>query len=163
MLPRSEFDEFVVARYPLLLRSAFLLCGDRQHAEDLVQIAFVRLYRAWGRLGDVHDVDAYARRTLMNTYLTWRRRKWRGERPVEWLPDRPAAEADTDTRLAVLAALGTLTPGQRAVLVLRYVHDLTEQQTADVLGCSVGTVKSRAARALDVLRARGELREGIAP
>jgi RNA polymerase sigma-70 factor (sigma-E family) len=149
------FREYVVARSPALTRAAWLLTGDRTAAEDLVQNALVRMWSRWARIERDGSVDAYARRVLVTTYINGWRRRWRGEVPTEVLPDGPAAtdaHAATDLRLSVRRALAELPPRQRAVVVLRYFEDLTEAQTADALGCSVGTVKSQTARALARLR-----------
>lgn len=153
----TTFDEFVAARSTALWRSAFLLTGDRHRAEDLLQAALVKTWRRWDRL-DRHSAEtaeAYARRALATTYTDWWRRRWRGEVPTGSLPDDQAGPDETarvDSRRDVLTALAALPRGQRAVVVLRYFDDLTEQQAADALGISVGTVKSQASRALRALR-----------
>lgn len=149
------FREYVVARSPALTRAAWLLTGDEAAAEDLVQSALVRMWSRWTGLERDGSVDAYVRRVLVTTYINGWRRRWRGEVPTEVLPDGPAAtdaHAATDLRLSVRRALAELPPRQRAVVVLRYFEDLTEAQTADALGCSLGTVKSQTARALARLR-----------
>ncbi len=151
------FDGFVAARGDALWRSAWLLTGDRQLAEDLVQTALAKSWRAWDRVGP-DGFEAYVRRVMYTTYISWWRRKWRGERPTEHLPERPAAVADSDARNDLVAALGGLPRGQRAVVVLRYFEDLTEQQTAAALGIGVGTVKSQCSRALTALRSSPHLR-----
>ena len=147
------FEEFVAARSPALLRTAWLLTGDDGLAEDLVQTA---LSKAWPRWGAVQhdDPEGYVRAIVATTYATWWRRKWRGEVPTEALPDSatPDAYAAADLRDPVRRALATLTRGQRAVVVLRHFDDLTEAQTAAALGISVGTVKSQDARAMASLR-----------
>ncbi|WP_139977870.1 SigE family RNA polymerase sigma factor [Nocardioides litoris] len=153
----TTFDDFVAARSTALWRSAFLLTGDRHKAEDLLQVALVKTWRRWDRLtGGVEPAEAYVRRALVTTYTDWWRRRWRGEVPTGELPERPTTGRDgpgaVDVRRDVLTALAGLSRGQRAVLVLRYFDDLTEQQTADVLGVSRGTVKSQASRALAALR-----------
>lgn len=151
------FDGFVAARGDALWRSAWLLTGDHQLAEDLVQTALAKSWRAWERVG-ADGFEAYVRRVMYTTYISWWRRKWRGERPTEHLPERPAATADSDARNDLVAALGGLPRGQRAVVVLRYFEDLTEQQTATALGIGVGTVKSQCSRALTALRSSPHLR-----
>ena len=147
------FEEFVAARSPALLRTAWLLTGDDGLAEDLVQTA---LAKAWPRWGAVQhdDPEGYVRAIVANTYATWWRRRWRGEVPTETLPDRPGGDpyAASDVRESVRRALAGLTRGQRAVVVLRHFDDLTEAQTAAALGISVGTVKSQHARAMAALR-----------
>lgn len=158
---RAEFDDFVRARYDRLTRSAYLLCGDWQHAEDLVQTALAKAYVAFQR-GHVESLDAYVHRTLVTTRASWWRRRWHGEVATGALPDRETtadAYGDVDRRRAVTDALATLPAKQRDVLVLRYFLDLSEADTASALGCSPGTVKSRTHRALETLRGRGLLTE----
>ena len=152
MADRSSFDGFVEARSSRLLRTAFLLTRDWGLAEDLLQTVLTKAWFAWGRIET--EPEAYVRRALVTTYTSWWRRKWRGETPSDVLPEHPAPDAlsAVDDRDAVWAALGRLAPRQRAVLVLRFYEDLTEAQTAEVLGCSVGTVKSQTSRALERLR-----------
>jgi RNA polymerase sigma-70 factor (ECF subfamily) len=156
---RDEFDEFVRARYDRLCRTAYLLCGDWQHAEDLVQTALAKTYVA-ARRGHVESLDAYVHRTLVTTRASWWRRRWHGEVATATLPDT-AAPTDVydaaDRRAQVLAALATLPAAQRDVLVLRYFADVSEAGTAAALGVSPGTVKSRASRAIAALRASGLL------
>lgn len=155
--PDDGFDGFVAARGDALWRSAWLLTGDRQLAEDLVQTALGKSWRAWPRVGP-DGFEAYVRRVMYTTYVSWWRRKWRGERPTEHLPERPALAEDADARNDLVAALAGLPRGQRAVVVLRYFEDLTEQQTATALGIGVGTVKSQCSRALAALRSSPHLR-----
>jgi RNA polymerase sigma-70 factor (sigma-E family) len=159
----DEFAEFVAARYRALLRTGLLLAGDRGHAEDLAQSALIRTYLAWGRLRDPASAEAYARRTLLRLALRARQRRWTGEITVGRLPEPPAAISDSagDLGLDVRRALAQLPASQRAVLVLRYLDDQSEIETARLLGISPGTVKSRAARGLARLRQAGLLdREG---
>lgn len=153
------FEEYVALAWPRLLRSAWLLTGDWHRAEDLVQTVLARAYGRWPRLRD-GTPDAYLRAMLATTYLTWWRRRWRGEIPSSALPDLPGANpADAvELRHVVAEALSRLPGRQRAVLMLRYHGDLTEAATADALGLSVGTVKSYTARALAALRADDRLR-----
>jgi len=151
------FAEYVVARRDVLVRSAYLLTGDRSSAEDLVQATLVRAWPRWERVGSMDNVDAYVRRIMMSIFFSWRRRFWNREVATEVLPDPPgrgvADVADTpDDRTMLLAAIAQLPPRQRAVIALRFFLDLTEADTADALGCSVGTVKSQASRALARLR-----------
>lgn len=160
------FDQFVLGWSPRLLRTAYLLTGDRGAAEDLLQDVLERTYVAWPR---VEDAGAYARRALLHAATSrWRRRRRRPEVPLaEWhespAPGAPdAAEAAAD-RQVVLDALAQLPARQRAVLVLRYLDDLSEAETAAALGCSVGTVKSQSSRALVRLRVTfGEQPEPLA-
>jgi RNA polymerase sigma-70 factor (sigma-E family) len=152
------FEDFVRARSSSLLRTAMLLVGqNRAEAEDLLQVALERAYRHWPRVIKSEEPERYVRRILANASADrWRRIGRRAERtmPVACqdavMPDRTADLAERDYLLRALAALPH---GQRAVLVLRYFDDLSEAQTADMLGCSVGTVKSQTARALGRLRA----------
>lgn len=151
-----SFDEYVAARGGALLRTAWLLTGDHQRAEDLVQTALGKTWPHWTRIAreGAGSYDAYVRRVMMTTYIAWWRRKWNREYPTDVLPE-PADPQDADTvelRRDLLKALSGLPRGQRAVVVLRYFEDLTEAQTAQVLDCSVGTVKSQSARALAALR-----------
>jgi len=149
---RLAFDTFVASSSDRLLRTAYLLCGDRGHAEDLVQTALMRTARQWRRARDFPE--AYARRTVVNLAKDrWRQRSRRpAEAPLEM--DLPGPEADTlGERDALLRAAQRLPAGQRAVLVLRYFDDLSVGETAAALGCSAGTVKSQTARALGNLRA----------
>ena len=146
------FRAFVAARQRALLRSAWLLTGDWQSAEDLVQTALVRAWPHWRRLRDAEHAEAYVRRVMLNTFSSWWRRRWRGETPTADLPDRAAEADDADVRAVLLDAVRLLPKRQRAVVVLRFFDDLTEARAAEVLGCSVGTVKSQAAKALATLR-----------
>ncbi|WLQ36225.1 SigE family RNA polymerase sigma factor [Streptomyces castrisilvae] len=149
----AALHAFVEGRRTALFRSAFLLCGDRHEAEDLVQTTLVKVVLGARRHGRLDNIEAYARRTLVNTFIAARRRFWRREQAYGELPDRAAQAPDTDTGLAVRAALARLTPRQRAVLVLRYWEDLSVEATAEVLGMRENTVKSHAARGLAALRA----------
>lgn len=151
------FSGFVVARSPALLRTARLITGDAVLAQDLVQSA---LAKAWQRWSQIEAPEAYVRTAMVRTYLTWRRRRWHGETPTWQLPESGTDQWDAvDTSTVVRAALGALPPRQRAVIVLRYLDDLTEAQTADALGCTVGTVKSQTSKALTRLRVAGLLTE----
>ncbi|MEO3780661.1 SigE family RNA polymerase sigma factor [Micromonospora sp. B11E3] len=138
----ETFHEFVVHRSPALSRTAYLLTGDHQLAEDLLQSALARTYRHWRRIRG-GDPEAYVRRAMYHQQVSW----WRRRLPVERLESQPAERPGDDhsdataLRLSLTAALRQLTPRQRAVIVLRFYEDLTEAQVAEVLGCSVGTVK----------------------
>jgi RNA polymerase sigma-70 factor (sigma-E family) len=147
----EAFSDFVRGRSPDLLRSAWLLTGDWHTAHDLVQAALERTWPRWGKRID--HPDAYVRRVMLTTYLSWRRRRWTAELPTAELPETGGAAEPSDLRLSLLAALATLTRQQRAVVVLRYFEDLSEAETAAALGCSVGTVKAHASRGLQQLRA----------
>jgi RNA polymerase sigma-70 factor (sigma-E family) len=150
--PAEEFIEFATITSPRLRRTAFLLCGDWHTAEDLAQTTLTKVFGSWRRISRKDAADAYATRTLVNTYLADRRRKRVGEVLTGTLPERPVAPQAPETRMVVLDALATLPPGARAVVVLRYWSDLSVEQVAATLGCSAGNVKSQSARALDKLR-----------
>lgn len=154
----AGFDEFVAARGDALWRTAWLLTGDAHRAEDLVQTALAKAWPKWDRIAADGSFEAYVRRVLFTTYVAWWRRRWNAEVPTERLPER-AAEERPDLGADLVLALARLPRGQRAVVVLRYVEDLTERQTADLLGISVGTVKSQASRALAALRTSSLLTE----
>ncbi|MEU0567509.1 SigE family RNA polymerase sigma factor [Nonomuraea sp. NPDC005983] len=152
MRDRADFERYVEQRSSRLLRTAYLLCRDWATAEDLTQTALARAWLAWRRVGA--DPDPYVYRILANTHASWWRRRWRGEVPTRELPN--VAQADrTDelgSREALRAALAALPARQRAVVVLRYFEDLPDAAIADILGCSVATVRSQASRALAKLR-----------
>jgi RNA polymerase sigma-70 factor (sigma-E family) len=151
----DAFTEWVAARESALLRTAWLLTGSESAAEDLVQTTLERCWRHWGRVSRADDVNAYARRVLVTTHASRQRRHWMSEIPTEDLPegaqDSPALEAIV-VRPGLVEALDLLPRGQREVVVLRFAEDLSEAQTAELLGCSVGTVKSQNSRALRTLR-----------
>jgi RNA polymerase sigma-70 factor (sigma-E family) len=149
------FARFVEAQQRGLQRTAWLLTGDWALAEDLVQTALARSWPRWERIKRRDDPVVYVRRVMVNTWSSWHRRRWRGERPAAAVPDSQAPgdmAAEVAVRLAVQRALGSLTDRQRAVLVLRVFDDLSEAQVAQMLGCAVGTVKSTMARAMARLR-----------
>jgi len=146
-----EFHEFVVARTPALSRTAYLLTGDHHLAEDLVQASLFKAAKAWHRIEG--DPEPYVRRILYTENVSWwRRRKQAREFPVAEHAERAGAAYDDDLRMTLETALSQLTAKQRSVLVLRYYEDLTEVQTAAVLGIGVGTVKSMTRQALGRLR-----------
>jgi RNA polymerase sigma-70 factor (sigma-E family) len=149
------FEEFVTARSTRLLRAAYQLTHDWALAEDLLQSALAKAWRSWSRLSGEADPEPYVRKIMFNTYASWWRRRWHHENPTGEIPERAEtsrAMAAVDDRDEVWRLLGRLSKRQRAVIVLRYFEDMTEAQTADVLNCSVGTVKSQASRALATLR-----------
>ena len=158
MRPSDEdaFRDFVVGRSPSYLRTAFLLTGDWGHAEDLLQTSLAKVYRAWGRLRDHDNLDAYVRRVMVNTQTSWWRRAWKAEQPTGNLPDWPGPDTvdASDDRDRLRRALLTLPPRQRAVVVLRHYEDRGEAEVARLLGCSVGTVKSQSSRAMAALRSQ---------
>lgn len=152
---RAEFAQFVAGRAGALQRAAYLMVGDVGLAQDLVQEALTKTYGAWPRLRDPGNAEAYTRRVITNTAISWFRRKgWHGERPTAELPERAVgghADSVTD-RATLLEALEQLPPRQRIAIVLRYFEDLTEAQTAAAMGCAVGTVKSQVSAGLSRLR-----------
>jgi RNA polymerase sigma-70 factor (sigma-E family) len=155
------FREYVKQSSPALLRSAWLLTGDRATAEDLVQAALAKVWPRWTSIQS-DNPDAYVRRVMITTFATWWRRRWRGEVPTGAVPDRPPASGPweaIDSREVLRRSLAALPRRQRAVVVLRFYEDLSEAGTAEVLGCSVGTVKSQCARALAKLRQHPGLAE----
>jgi RNA polymerase sigma-70 factor (ECF subfamily) len=150
----DDFATFVAARLVALTRFAYLICGDASGAQDLVQTALTRTMVRWSRI-DHARAEAYVRTAIVNEQrMAWRRR-WRGERPTADLPERPGRDAfaQVDALDALQRALARLPVRQRAAVVLRYLDDMNEAQTAEVLQCSVGTVKSQTARGLAKLRA----------
>lgn len=151
-MDESAFSDYVVARRSRLFRTACLLCGDPHRAEDIVQDALTRLYAAWNRVERMGNIDGYVRRIIVNAHYSDRRRPWRRERaseprdvPLE--PGFPVEDAD-----AIRTALRALPPGQRRVIVLRHIWNLTIEETATELGISPGTVKSQSADAIATLR-----------
>ena len=157
----TAFSEFVEARSASLFRTAYLMVGDHQLAQDLLQEALVKTLIAWPRLRDRANLDSYTRRIIVTTAISWRRRRSFHERPTGSLPERLDPDpADTMvTHDAVIAAILTVPPRQRAAIVLRYYQDLTEAQTAEAMGCAVGTVKSQVAVALAKLRGQLTIEE----
>jgi RNA polymerase sigma-70 factor (sigma-E family) len=153
------FREFVVARYAALVRLGALLTGDPGHGEDLVQGALVKTFRAWRRLGPDGDAEAYTRTVMARAAWRERRRRWHGEIPTAQLPEVAVTGPyeGLDQADAVRRLLADLPAQQRVVLVLRYWTGLTESEIAAALGCSPGTVKSRASRALAALREHDSL------
>ena len=146
----SGFEDFVAARSARLLRTAYLLTRDHGLAEDLLQTALTKAYLAWDRVEG--DAEPYVRRILVTTYSSWWRRKWNGEQPTDELPESTHHDHRAGESGDLWDALGRLPRRQRAVVVLRFFEDLTEAQTADLLGISVGTVKSQTSKALAKLR-----------
>ncbi|WP_020116266.1 SigE family RNA polymerase sigma factor [Streptomyces canus] len=151
----DRFQEFVRARWSHLVRTAYLLTGDAHHAEDLTQTALAKAYRSWRRVSGSDNPEAYVRRML----VTCNSDRFRKRRVKESLTDAPPERAGRDEAVArvdergvLMAALAQLPPRQRAVVVMRYWEDLSEAEAAEVLGCSQGTVKSQASKALAKLR-----------
>jgi RNA polymerase sigma-70 factor (sigma-E family) len=150
MEDEAEFDSFVVARSPALLRTAYLLVHDEALAEDLLQTSLTKAWFAWRRIEG--DPEAYVRRILVTTSASWWRRKWTREMPTADLPERATTVEGHAVWQDLWDAIRHLPGRQRAVVVLRYLEDRTEAETARLLGCSVGTVKSQCAKALAKLR-----------
>jgi RNA polymerase sigma-70 factor (sigma-E family) len=148
------FTRFVTESSARLLRTAWLLTGHREHAQDLTQLAFAKTFAAWRRVR-YDDAEAYARRVMVNSYIDWwRRAPWR-ERPTARVPEHlvvPDHATAADDRSALAAALAQLTRRERTIVVLRYYVDLTEAEVAAHVGVSVGTVKSTSSKALAKLR-----------
>ncbi|MFI6496332.1 SigE family RNA polymerase sigma factor [Nonomuraea typhae] len=162
----EEFHGFVMSRWPGLMRTAYLLTGDRHAAEDLVQSALERAYVAWRRVSAADDPDAYVRRILINVHARRHRRGLkeflmaRGETPEQVAGGDTMAQAED--RSMLMRALAGLPARQREAVVLRYWEDLTETQAAAAMGCSAGTVKSNAAKGIAKLRAIPGLMETAA-
>jgi RNA polymerase sigma-70 factor (sigma-E family) len=161
----EEFREFMRGRWPAMVRLAYGLTGDLGHAEDVAQAAFARAYASWSRVARTGNPDAYVRRIVINENNSRFRRRRVAESLVDAVPEpsgrraADAADALGDSE-ALVKALRRLGPRQRAVIVLRFWMDMSEAETAAALGCSVGTVKSQASRALAALRGSAELMEG---
>jgi RNA polymerase sigma-70 factor (ECF subfamily) len=156
VVEEQRFCEYVAGRSPALLRTAYLLMGDRGRAEELVQTALVKTYLAWGRIRDVGALDGYVRRVMATTATSWGRRRWSGEvasavQPEGTVGDSAGelAEADEMRRLLL-----TLPARQRTVLVLRFYDDFSEGEVAAALGISRGAVSAYAARGLAALRVK---------
>ena len=150
----GDFEAFVAARGPRLLRVAWLLTGDAHLAEDLLQSTLAKVWPKWSRISGGHP-EAYVRKTLVHQHASWWRRRWRGELPHGDVPDVMGsvdAYASVDLEQSLAAAVRSLPVRQRAVVVLRYFEDLSVEDTAATLGCSPGTVKSQSSRALRTLR-----------
>jgi RNA polymerase sigma-70 factor (sigma-E family) len=161
----EQFIEFVAARQQALLRTAYLLTSDHHAAEDLVQTALAKAYLSWHKLREPAAADGYVRRIMVNENTSLWRRAWkRNEYATETLPERPSgndASTGVEQRGEMWALVQTLPPKQRAAVVLRYYEDLSEAETADALGCSIGNVKSQTSRAIATLR--GRVTPGAAP
>lgn len=147
-----SFRDFVAARATSLWRTAYLLTHDHHLAEDLLQTALTKAWQVWPRVEG--NPEPYVRKILVNTYTSWWRRKWTGEQPTEVLPESAGedAHAIADVGHDLWQAMNRLPRRMRAVVVLRYLEDLSEAETARLLDCSVGTVKSQAAKGLARLR-----------
>ncbi len=151
----AGYSEYVESRLPALRRLALLLCQDRHRADDLVQQAVIKVYMHWAKAASADNTDAYVNAILVREFLHERRSGWtRRVSVTDELPEAPILTADRDDLMDLQAAVAALPPGQRAALVLRYYCDLNIDQTAAMLGCSTGTVKSQTAKALAALRGR---------
>ena len=148
----DAFEEFVHATGDRIHRAALLLCGDHHLAEDLTQTTYAKVYAAWPTVSAADSPLAYTRTVLMRTFLSHRRLRRSGERPVDRVPETATDGPDLGSRLDLLAALRRLAPHDRAVLVLRYWEDLSVARTAELLGIRETTCRTRAARALTRLR-----------
>jgi len=161
------FRDYVLARGTALLRMAVMLTGNRADAEDLVQASLAKTYLAWGKINDRAALDAYVRRAMVNTHISWWRRRKLEEFPTDELPDQVVADhaRDSDMAEVVRRALDRLPRRMRAAVMLRYFEDMTEPEIAVALGISLGTVKSTVSRAVARLRIDEELDEelGAAP
>ncbi len=153
------FREYVTRRSQSLLRTAYLLTGNRADAEDLVQAALAKTYQAWDRIEDRRALDGYVRKAMVNTHISWWRRRRVDEYPTDEVPDLAVADdaGDSDLQDALRRAIDRLPRRMRAAVVLRYYEDMTEAEVAVALGVSLGTVKSTVSRAVAKLRIDAEL------
>jgi RNA polymerase sigma-70 factor (sigma-E family) len=154
-----SFRDYVAARTPSLLRTAYLLTGNLADAEDLVQSALAKTYVAWNRIEDRSALDGYVRRAMVNTHISWWRRRRLDEFPTDEIPDRAVADPSghSDLQDSLRRAVDRLPQRMRAAVVLRFYEDMTEAEVADALGVSLGTVKSTVSRAVAKLRIDAEL------
>jgi RNA polymerase sigma-70 factor (sigma-E family) len=153
----ADFESFVRARRRSLMRSAYMLTGDQFLAEDLVQTALARTHKAWGRLADPANADAYTRKVMYHIQVSWWRRNRVPESVTDTSPEPrptggPGEATGLTNKMTIHSALLKLSEKQRAVLVLRFFEDRTEAETADILDVAVGTVKSQTSKALAKLR-----------
>lgn len=155
----AAFTEYVAARGPWLRKVAFLLCQDWHRADDLVQNSIIKLYARWPQAEKIQNMDGYARKVVINTFLAEQRSPW-WRRAVPWHEQQRAQQGapDLDAALDLAAALAALPPRQRAAIVLRYYCDLSVDETASVLSCSPGTVKSQTSRGIESLRRNLDVR-----
>ncbi|MFI1763007.1 SigE family RNA polymerase sigma factor [Streptomyces sp. NPDC020800] len=164
----EEFQSFMIGRWPRLMRTAFLLTGEQHAAEDLVQSTLEQVYVHWRKVASADDPEAYVRRVMINAHARRHRRRLKeflapkdDTGLVHEVPETGDRIAQADDRSALLKALAQLPVRQREAVVLRYWEDLTETQTAEAMGCSVGTVKSNAAKGIAKLRALPGLAEMV--
>jgi RNA polymerase sigma-70 factor (sigma-E family) len=156
------FREYVTSRSRSLLRTAYVLTGNRADAEDLVQAALAKTFLAWDRIEDSGALDGYVRKAMVNTHISWWRRRRLDEYPTDEVPDRAVVDdagdaGDSDLQDTLRRAIDRLPQRMRAAVVLRYYEDMTEAEVADALGVSLGTVKSTVSRAVAKLRIDAEL------
>jgi RNA polymerase sigma-70 factor (sigma-E family) len=161
----AAFRDYVLARNAALLRMAIMLTGNRADAEDLVQAALAKTYLAWDKIHNHAALDAYVRRAMVNTHISWWRRRKVEEFPTDDLPDQVVADhsRDSDTAEVVRQAIDRLPQRMRAAVMLRYLADMTEPEIAAALGISLGTVKSTVSRAVARLRIDAELGANSGP
>jgi RNA polymerase sigma-70 factor (sigma-E family) len=157
-----EFRDYVTARGRALLRTAYLLTGNLADAEDLLQAALAKTYLAWDRIEDRGALDGYVRRAMVNTHISWWRRRRVQEFPTDELPDQIIDDhaGDSDLQETLRAAIDRLPHRMRTAVVLRFYEDMTEAEVAEKLGVSLGTVKSTVSRAVAKLRIDAELLDG---
>ncbi len=161
----AAFRDYVLARGTALLRMAVMLTGNQADAEDLVQAALANTFLAWDKINDRAALDAYVRRAMVNTHISWWRRRRLEEFPTDQLPDQAVADhaRESDTAEVVRRALDRLPERMRAAVMLRYFEDMTEPEIAALLGVSLGTVKSTVSRAVARLRIDAELGQDTSP
>jgi RNA polymerase sigma-70 factor (sigma-E family) len=154
-----EFRDYVRSRSRALLRTAYLLTGNVADAEDLVQSALAKTYLAWDRIEDRGALDGYVRRAIVNTHISWWRRRRLEEYPTDEIPDQAVIDHSVSSELqeSLRRAIDRLPQRMRAAVMLRYYDDMTEAEVAEVLGVSLGTVKSTVSRAVAKLRIDAEL------
>jgi RNA polymerase sigma-70 factor (sigma-E family) len=154
-----DFRDYVRTRRRALLRTAYVLTGNLADAEDLVQSALAKTYLAWDRIADRGALDGYVRRAIVNTHISWWRRRRLQEYPTDELPDQAVADhaINSDLQETLRQAVDRLPQRMRAAIMLRYYDDMTEAEVAEVLGVSLGTVKSTVARAVAKLRIDADL------
>ncbi|MET8256694.1 SigE family RNA polymerase sigma factor [Micromonospora sp. NPDC005553] len=148
----DEYTEYVRSRMAQWRRTAYLMCGDWDRGDDILQRVLTELYRSWARARQADHLDALVRTMLLRRLIDERRLRWTRVRLGSALPDVSRAFADPTDRITLVGALRQVPPRQRAVLVLRYFQDLSVEETARTMGCSTGTVKSQTAKGLATLR-----------
>lgn len=164
----DEFRHYMVTNIDRLRRGAYALCQDWHTADDLVAVTFGRLYRYWSSAREATNLDGYVWKVLVRTWLDEKRRRWRRVEFLEEVPDLPAVDgSDPAERMSLLEILAALSPRRRAAVLLRFYFDLSVNETAEILGCSTGTVKSLTARGLEAMRHRvaalSTCEEGVLP